>query len=130
MLPFVYKGPPREEFKTALIFRGKRDDRIVFMTTVVAYPAPTATWDRIVSDNSVIPINDFTFNVSAHVDILGEKNYGNYNVTIDNNNGDNILTLSFIIRSEGNTCIHITCTCNIYSERIFLLLYHLFKFII
>jgi len=98
---FCFKGPPREQSKTTLIFGGKREERIIFMTTVVAFPAPTATWDRNVSDNSVIPINEFTFNVSANVDIMGEKNYGNYNLTIDNKGG-NILTLSFIIRSEGN----------------------------
>jgi len=104
MLRFVFTGPPREKFKTTLIFGGKRGDRIVFMTTVVAYPVPTATWDRSVSDNSVIPINDFMFKVSAYVNITGEKSYGNYNVTIDNK-GDRNLILYFVIRSEGNVII-------------------------
>jgi len=34
---------------------------ILLMSTVVAYPAPITKWNRNVSDSSVIPINDFTF---------------------------------------------------------------------
>jgi len=101
ILRFIFQGSPREQFKADLIFGGKEGERIVFMTRVVAYPTPTATWSRSISDNSVILINDFTFNISAYVDITGKNSYGNYNVTIVNG-GDKNLMLSFIIRSEGN----------------------------
>jgi len=101
ILPFVFRGSPREQFKADLIFEGKRSDRILFLITVVAFPAPVATWDRNVSDNSVIQINDFTFNVSAYVDITAENRYGNYSVTIDNGSDKNLI-LKFEIRTVGS----------------------------
>jgi len=92
--------------KTALVFGGKVNEKKWLIAIVVAFPGPTATWDRNVSDDFVIPINDFTFNVNAYVNATGDNCYGTYKVTIDNRCGTN-LTLNFIIGSEGNVYKHV-----------------------
>jgi len=72
------------------------------MTTVIAYPFPTAKWNRIVTNSSVIPVNEFTSNVRAYVNISGEESYGNYFLVMDNGLERN-LVLKFVIQpEEGN----------------------------
>jgi len=98
----IISGIPTErEPSSQKYFLGSIDEIITLMATVIAYPSPTATWDHNVMNYSIVPIDEFTFIVSAEVVMTDYGMFGNYTVTIDNGS-ERDLVLNFQIQSAGN----------------------------
>jgi len=97
---FSPQGYHRKQLYTPTVFAGKQNERILFYNNSYGISSTYGNMESHCNQSSVMPINVFTFNVCAYVDIIREQSYGSYSVIINNKVGIDLI-LNFIIRPEG-----------------------------